>query len=198
MSQVFSPAGERISVTLISCEPNHVTLKRVNDKDGYAAVQLALPKKVKKDEKQPNTPKQNKKIFAAKKEFKITEDIGEKDTFNVNQFEIGDVVEVAGKSKGKGFQGVVKRHNFSGGPASHGHRHVLRSPGSIGSAFPQHVMKGKKMAGRMGTDKTTVKNLKIMWIDGKNNLLAVSGAVPGRKGSIVTIKSTVVKEKDNA
>lgn len=198
MSQVFSPTGERVSVTLISCEPNHVTLKRINDKDGYAAVQLALPKKVKKGEKQPNKPKQNKRIFAAKKEFKITEDIGEKNTFDVNQFEIGDIVEVVGKSKGKGFQGAVKRHNFSGGPASHGHRHALRSPGSIGSAFPQHVMKGKKMAGRMGSDKTTVKNLKIMWIDNENNLLAVSGAVPGPKGNVVAIKSTVVKNEDNA
>jgi len=96
-------------------------------------------------------------------------------------------VKVTGTSKGKGFQGVVKRHNFAGGPKTHGHRHVLRSGGSIGSAFPEHVRKGKKMAGRLGNTQITVKNLKIAWIDREKKLIAVKGALPGRKGSWVKI-----------
>lgn len=188
---MFSAEGDQVSVTLISCEPNFVTLKRIKDRDGYAAVQLALPKKkVEKDEKKPTKKKNKRKEFAAKREFKLELDDDTKEV-DVTQFNIGDVVEVVGVSKGKGFQGVVKRHGFKGGPASHGHRHVLRSGGSIGSAFPQHVMKGKKMAGRMGGDQVTVKNLKVVWIDDAKHLLAVSGAVPGAKGSVVEVKSIV-------
>ena len=192
---MFSTEGDQVGVTLISCEPNAVTLTRNEDRDGYAAVQLALPKKkVEKDEKKPTKKKNKKSEFAAKREFKL--DLDEKmKEIDVTQFEIGDVVEVVGVSKGKGYQGVVKRHGFKGGPASHGHRHVLRSPGSIGSAFPQHVMKGKKMAGRMGSDQVTVKNLKVVWIDDVKHLLAVSGAVPGAKGSVVAVKSVVDSKK---
>src|SRR3989344_482486 len=175
MSRMFSPEGEAVAVTLISAEPNAVLLRRRTDKDGYAAIQLGLPKG-------------SKKLFAARREFPV--EIDEKVTqVGVEQFTVGEVVKVAGISKGKGFQGVVKRHGFKGGPKSHGHRHVLRAPGSIGSAFPQHVRKGMRMGGRMGSDRVTVKNLAVVWIDAEKHLLAVTGAVPGSRGSIIEIVS---------
>ncbi len=109
------------------------------------------------------------------------------DKLDVASFEKGDKVSVKGISKGKGFQGVVKRHGFGGAPASHGHRHDLRAPGSIGSAFPERVMKGKKMAGRMGGKSVTAKNLTVALIDKERNLLAVRGAVPGSRGTLVIV-----------
>lgn len=173
MSRVFSPEGEAVPVTLILAEPNTITLRRLQEKDGYAAIQLGLKKK---DD------------FIARREFKM-EVPAETQTLTVEQFAPGDAIEVTGTSKGKGFQGVVKRHKFAGGPASHGHRHVLRRGGSIGSRFPQHVRKGKRMAGRMGADQVTVKNLAIVAVDAGKNLLAVKGAVPGVRGSLVVIRS---------
>lgn len=194
MSQVFSPEGEVVPVTLIFAEPNIITLRRSKEKDGHAAVQLALPRKkeVKKDgekqDKKKGKPSELKRKYMARREFAV--EVSEKElVLTVNQFEVGDVVVVVGTSKGKGFQGGVKRHGFKGGPASHGHRHSLRQMGSIGSAYPQHVFKGKRMAGRMGSDRVTVKNLSIMWIDEEKNVLAVKGAVPGAKGSVVEIIS---------
>lgn len=196
MSQMFSQEGEQVGVTLISCNPNSVTLIRNEERDGYAAVQLALPKKgVENTEKKPTDKKDKKSIFAAKREFQL-EGMKVDEKLDVTQFDIGDIVEVIGTSKGKGFQGVVKRHGFKGGPASHGHRHVLRSPGSIGSAFPQHVMKGKRMAGRMGADKVTVKSLRVEWIDPKEHVMAISGALPGAKGSIVEVRTMDNKNKE--
>lgn len=176
-------------VTLVLANPNIVTLRRTEEKDGYASVQLALPKEVKKgEEKQtPKKPNELKKAYFARSEFK-GEFPPDAKTVSVEQFSAGDVVTVVGTSKGKGFAGVVKRHNFSGGPASHGHRHVLRSGGSIGSAYPQHVMKGKKMAGRMGSDRVTVKNLTVVAVDTEKNTIALKGAVPGTRGSIIEIR----------
>lgn len=169
MSQVFMTDGNVVPVTLVVAKPNPVTLRRSKEKDGYAAVQVELPGR-------------------AKREFKgeVAEDVKE---VSVGQFTEGDIVSVAGVSKGKGFQGVVKRHGFKGGPASHGHTDWERRPGSIGQRFPQHTIKGKKMAGRMGADRVTVKNLEIIRIDAENNLLAIKGAVPGRRGSVLEIRS---------
>lgn len=182
MSQVFSPEGEVVPVTIIIAKPNAVTLRRNTDSDGYSAVQLALPKdKVKKDGER----------YEAKREFK-TEVAADTKEMNVDQFIPGDVVEVSGISKGKGFQGPVKLHHFKGGPKSHGHRHVLRKAGSIGSRFPQHTRKGKRMAARMGGDRVTVKNLTVVTIDAEKNLLAVKGAIPGKRGSLVEIRSVEV------
>ena len=183
MSQTFSADGAVIPVTLISANPNQITLRRSEGKDPSPAVQLGLPGKETK----------NGQRFAAKKEFalEVADDVTQVD---VTQFTPGDVVEVSGISKGKGFQGVVKRHNFKGGPASHGHRHVLRQAGSIGSGFPQHVFKGKRMAGRMGADRVTVKNLEVVSVDQEQNLLVIKGAVPGKRGSIVEIRSIVASE----
>jgi large subunit ribosomal protein L3 len=173
MSQVFSPEGEVVPVTLIQAEPNTVTLKRVAERDGYQAVQVALL---------------GKKRPAAVREFKgeLAEEVKE---LTVEQFSPGDLVEIVGVSKGKGFQGVVKRHGFAGGPASHGHTDWERKGGSIGSRFPQHTIKGKKMAGRMGADRVTIKKVKVMNVDSDLKVLAVKGPVPGRRGTIVEIFS---------
>ncbi len=179
MSQMFSSAGEAVPVTLILAEPNVVVLHRDKERDRQVATQLALPRQNQK----PGAKNSN---YAARREFAV-ETAGDVRTLTVAQFEPGDVIEISGISKGKGFTGVVKRHGFSGGPASHGHRHVLRSPGSIGSRFPQHVMKGKRMAGRAGSDRVTVKNLTVMWVDAEKNLLAVKGAVPGTRGSVIEV-----------
>ena len=105
----------------------------------------------------------------------------------IDQFEVGDKVRVSGITKAKGFQGVVKRHGFKGSPRSHGHKHDWRAPGSIGSSFPEHVLKGKKMAGRMGGRRFSVRNLEVADIDKENNILFLKGAVPGVKGRIVEI-----------
>jgi len=193
MSQVFSEDGEAIAVTLIFARPNVVTLWRKEDKDGYAAVQLALPKKDKEEKGEKKlTPTTLKRMYAARREFVGEFDEGVK-MLGVDQFAEGDVIQVSGISKGKGTAGVVKRHHFKGGPASHGHRHVLRQAGSIGAAYPQHVFKGTRMAGRMGHDRVTVKNLSVIAVDASKNLLAVKGAIPGPKGSVVEVRS--VEEK---
>ncbi len=179
MSQMFSPAGEVVPVTLIVAEPNQITLRRTEGKDGYTAVQLALPK--------PKVKSDGQKYIAAR-EFK-TEMPEEATQVSVDQFKPGDVIEVVGISKGKGFQGVVKRHHFKGGPASHGHRLNLRRPGSIGQRFPQHTLRGMRMATRMGADRVTVKNLTVVSVDTSQNLLAIKGALPGKRGSLIEIRS---------
>lgn len=181
MSQVFSAEGDVIPVTLIVAEPNRVSIRRNEKKDGYGAVQLELRKR--KAGEQPV-----KKTTGTRREFRgaIAEEITE---VTVEQFVAGDMVAVSGISKGKGFQGVVKKHHFKGGPASHGHRHVLRRPGSIGSRFPQHTVKGVRMAGRMGGERVTVKNLQVISVDAQKQLLVLKGAVPGKPGTILTIQS---------
>lgn len=187
MSQVFDEKGNVIPVTLIEAGPCEVTQIKTKEKDGYTAVQVGFKKieKIKKIKK----PLQ-KKPFRYLQEFrnKIEEfKVGQK--INVSVFKEGDMVLVSGFSKGKGFQGVVKRWKFAGRPATHGTKHELRTPGSTGSRFPQRVIKGKKMPGRMGFERITVKNLKVVKVDSENNILAVKGAVPGRRGSFLEIRS---------
>jgi len=187
MTQTFTAEGAVVPVTLISAEPNHILVRREEGKDHRNAVQLGLPGKDSKKDGQR---------FTARKEFAL-EVADDAKTVDVSQFEPGEVVEVAGTSKGKGYAGVVKRHNFAGGPASHGHRHVLRQAGSIGSGFPQHVFKGKRMAGRMGADRVTVKNLEVVSVDQEQNLIALKGAVPGKRGSVVEIRSLKANDKQD-
>jgi len=188
MSEWWNEKEEVEPITLIGCERLYIFGKRTKEKDGYSAVILGLAKKDEfpKEEKE----KKKRKLFKHVFEFRVDENdtqLNVGDKVNVTIFNKGDLVKVTGLSKGKGYQGVVKKHGFSGGPKTHGHRHVLRSAGSIGSAFPQHVMKGKKMAGRMGNVQRTVKNLKIAWIDTEKNIVAIKGAVPGRRGNWVKI-----------
>jgi large subunit ribosomal protein L3 len=188
MSQVFSPEGEVIPITIIQAHPNAVTLRRLPDRDGYAAVQLALPKKKREGQEEPSEQQNTEPTeYVAQREFLGLLDEGVAE-LTVAQFTPGEAVEVSGISKGKGFQGVVKRHHFKGGPASHGHTDWERRGGSIGQRFPQHTLKGKRMAGRMGAQRITVKNLHVVLVDPALHLLTVKGAVPGPAGSVVEIR----------
>jgi len=193
MSQLFDKKGYVVPVTLVEAGPCSVVQVKSKENDGYSAVQIGFgeikDKKVKKPQKGHFKKAGLEKGFRYLREFpnghlKIGEQI------DVSIFQEGEIVKVAGISKGKGFQGVVKRHGFSGFPASHGTKHGSRAPGSIGSAFPERVWKGKKMAGRMGNERVTVSGLEIVQIDKKNNLLAIEGAIPGKKGILLEIVTT--------
>ncbi len=166
---------EALHVTLVECF-GKVSLIRTKEKNGYDAVQLTMP---------------FTKNKAVRREFRIENpgalQIKENDEVKVEIFEIGNKVSVRGKTKAKGFQGVVKRHGFSGSPKSHGHKHDLRAPGSIGSGFPEHVVKGKRMAGRMGGTNSVSKNVKVVFIDKEKSILGLKGAVPGVPGSVIEI-----------
>lgn len=190
MSQIFSKEGRVIPVTLIEVLPCKVVQVKTEEKDDYKAVQVGFgevkEKKLKKPQKGHIKKAGLKKNFSGFMEFKDI-DLKVGDEINISVFEEGDKVKVSGISKGKGFQGVVKRHGFSGMPASHGTKHGLRAPGSIGSAWPQKVFKGKKMAGRMGFERVTVRGLQIAQVDKENGLLAIKGAVPGAKGTLLEI-----------
>ncbi len=193
MSQVFNKEGKVIPITLIESGPCLVTQIKTKEKDGYQAIQIGFGKKKKLNKPQTGHLKnlENKNIkWLREFHFLKPETCNLKlgDEITVDIFQEGDKVKVSGISKGKGFQGVVKRWGFHGSPKTHGTKHGLRAPGSIGSSFPERVFKGKKMAGRMGGERITVKNLKIIKIDKKNNLLAVSGAIPGRKGTLLEIR----------
>lgn len=171
--------GVAQNVTLLEVGKNVVTQVKTADKDGYAAVQIGWLDEKKADKKKVV----NAHEFCVEK----VEDYKLNDEIKVDQFSTEDKVNVIGISKGKGYQGVVKRHNFSGSPSTHGHRHDHRAPGSIGCAFPERVFPGKRMAGRMGSDQVTAKNLKVALVDAEKNLLALEGAVPGNNGSIVQV-----------
>ncbi|OGI25864.1 MAG: 50S ribosomal protein L3 [Candidatus Moranbacteria bacterium RBG_13_45_13] len=183
MSTIYDEKKGALNVTLVECLPNKITQIRNNEKDKYEAIQVGIENK----ELGIKNKKKADKI-RKKKEFKAdAKDLNIGDTIDINQFEIGDKVKVSGITKAKGFQGVVKRHGFKGSPKSHGHKHDLRAPGSIGATFPEHVIKGKRMAGRMGGVRSSVRNLEIVEVDKENNILFLRGAVPGVKGRIVEI-----------
>jgi len=188
MSQLFNEQGVPVPVTLLHSVPCTVTALRKSGVHGYTAIQVGLPRSKKID----NNAK--KVVYRKKVELRLGDgadvELKEGDTVSPEQFKTGDKVTIIGTSKGKGFQGVVKRHGFAGAPASHGTKHTLRAPGSIGSRFPQHVRKGLKMAGRMGQDRHTTKNVEIILVDVPNNTIAVKGQVPGARGSFVTIQTT--------
>ncbi len=191
MSQVFTEDGRVVPVTIVKAEPAVVTLIRSEEKDKYSAVQIASGTRKEKNIAKPQLVQwKGLGTFRYVKEFRVdSHEYQRGDKIDVSIFEVGDVVDVSGISKGKGFQGVVKRHGFAGGPKSHGQKHSLRAPGSIGSTGPQRVFKGKKMAGHMGYDRVTVKNLEIVAIDTENNLLMIKGAVPGAFGTLLEIKT---------
>lgn len=190
MSQAFDKSGNVLPVTVIDAGPCVITQIKTKDKDGYAAVQIGFKKIEKKKKiKKP----QAKNPFRFFREFRSATDeknsqykIGEK--IDVSVFQEGDKVKISGISKGKGFAGGVKRWGFAGRGASHGVKHEARTIGSVGSSFPERVIKGKKMPGRMGFERITIKNLKIVKVDKENNLLAINGAVPGRRGTLLEIR----------
>ena len=183
MSQMFNENGKLIPVTLVSAGPCEVLQVKTKEKDGYAAVQVGF-EKIEKEKKIKKTMKG--KPFRFLKEVKDGDaKVGE--LISVSVFKAGDKVKISGVSKGKGFQGAVKRHGFSGRNATHGVKHEHRTVGSIGATFPQRVIKGKKMPGRMGFARVTVKNLEIVKVEEGQNLLAIKGAVPGRIGALLEI-----------
>jgi large subunit ribosomal protein L3 len=175
MTTIYTEEKEALNVTLVECF-SKISLVRTEEKNGYSAVQVEISKT---------------KNRTFRKEFKISKEEENKvqtgEEIKVDVFELGEKVKVSGITKAKGFQGVVKRHGFKGAPKSHGHKHDLRAPGSIGSGFPEHVTKGKRMAGRMGGKRATSKNVKVVFIDKEKNLIGVKGAVPGVAGRIVEI-----------
>ena len=199
MTQLFDENGNVSRVTIVEAGPCVITQIKTGEKDGYQAVQIGFGKD--KNAAQPQighanhdgvTPKHFKEVRLDETVANVEAAEGETPLkvgtkIDVSQFEAGDAVEVVGISKGKGFAGTVKRHNFSTGPKTHG-SHNYRAPGSIGSGYPQHVLKGIKMAGRMGGARVTAKGLKIVQVDNANNLLAISGSVPGPRKSVVMIR----------
>ena len=190
MTQIFKE-DKVIPVTLIESGPNFVTQVKTKDRDNYSAIQVGFGAKKEKNIKKPQRGHlKNLDNLRWLREFRVEDSkLNNGDKIDVSVFAPGDKVNVVAISKGKGFQGVVKRHGFHGGPKSHGQKDRHRAPGSIGSSFPEHVFKGKRMAGRMGGDRVTVKNLEIVEIDGENNLIALKGAVPGRRGALVMIRA---------
>ena len=190
MTQIISKDGVAVPVTLIQAGPMTVTQVKTVDTDGYTAVQVAygegknLSKAVAGHTKPAgSTPKHIR-------EFRVTElpeGLSVGSTYNVSTFALGDIVDATGTSKGKGFAGTVKRHNFATTRHTHGGKMYIRKPGSIGSMFPQKVFKGKRMAGRMGHDRVTVKNLVVAYVDPINNLIGLRGAVPGPKKGLIII-----------
>ena len=193
MTSIYSAEGKATPCTVIEAGPCVVTQVKTQDKDGYEAIQLGFGER-----KEKNTPNALKGHFKKAKtspksklvEFKGFEGLNLGDIVNVNIFEEGDFVGVAGTSKGKGFQGVVKRHGFGGvGQATHGQHNRLRAPGSIGAcSYPARVFKGLRMAGQTGNKRVSVENLEILKVLTDKNLIVVKGSVPGPKGSTVTIE----------
>lgn len=189
MTQIISEDGRAVPVTLIQAGPVTVTQVKSVETDGYNAVQVAYGegKNLSKAVAGHVKPAQvsPKKI----REFRVEElpaDMKVGDSIDVTQFALGDIVDATGVSKGKGFAGTVKRHNFNTSKKTHGGNGNVRKPGSIGSMYPQKVFKGKRMAGRMGHDRVTVKNLEVAYVDATTNLIGLKGAVPGpRKGLVV-------------
>lgn len=197
MTQLFDEAGRVLPVTVLSVPQVVVTKVKTTEADKYNAIQVGYGEKKAKNAKKPVVGQYKElvaegKSFAGLKEFRVKGSMPEMktgDEIKASTFAVGDVVEVSSISKGKGFQGVVKRHGFSGGPRSHGQKHSEREPGSIGATGPQRVFKGLRMAGRMGADRVTVKNLKVAAVDADNNLIFIKGAIPGRKGTLVEVKT---------
>lgn len=198
MSQIFDEKGSVVPVTLVEAGPCFVAqVKSKEAKDGYSAVQIAFGAI-----KRVNKPKQGhlSKVQSSKlkiqdfgkylKEFRVeSTDLKVGDELGASIFVQGDAVKVSGLTIGRGFQGVVKRHGFKGGPKSHGQKHSLRRPGSIGATFPERVPKGRRMAGRYGGERVTMRNLKIAKVDAENNIIAIKGAVPGKKGTLLEIST---------
>lgn len=184
---MFDEKGRVAPVTLIEVKPCKVAHIRTQDKDGYRAVQIGCVESEKLNKPEKGHLKEVGGL-ALLKEFRTTgADYKVGDTIDVSIFQEGDRVKISGVTKAKGFQGVVKRHGFRGGSATHGQKHSQREPGSIGATWPQRVLKGQRMAGRMGGVRKTVSGLRIVKVEKDENLIAVLGAIPGRRGTLLEI-----------
>jgi len=198
MTRIFTEQGLSLPVTVIEAGPCFVTQIKTTAKDGYDAVQLGFNETRKKLLTKPVLGHLEKgkvppvKVIKEFRDFDGLSDLKPGDEIKVERFSEGEIVDVTGTTKGKGFTGVVKRHGFGGGPKTHGQSDRMRAPGSLGqSSYPSRVFKGMKMAGRMGNQSVTVKNLMIIKVDPTNNLLIVKGAVPGANNGIVYVKKSV-------
>ncbi len=191
MTEYFSPDGKVFPVTVIEAGPITVTRIFEKSKDGYDAVQVGFGVQKESRVSKGSRGAMKGAFYKELKEFRLKptdkNDAKEGDIIDVGAFAVGDKLLVSSVSKGKGFQGVVKRHGFGGGPRSHGQKHSEREPGSIGGGLRTHVPKGMRMAGRTGGDRITQKNLEVIFIDKENNTMLVKGAIAGKRGSLVEI-----------
>jgi len=191
MTEYFSETGEVFPVTIISTPASTVTKVFEKATDGYDSVQVGFGTAKKNNVNKARAGVMKGKLFKTLKEFRLkhgaTSDVKEGDVIDVSIFAPGDKLQVTSVSKGKGFQGVVKRHGFAGGPRTHGQKHSEREPGSIGGGLRTHVPKGMRMAGRMGSDRITQKNLKVVFVDKENELMLIKGAIAGKRGTLVEI-----------
>lgn len=191
MTSILDEKGAAIAVTLLSASPNVITQLKTDETDGYGAVQLGFENNKRPAKPQAGHFKPAKATPKVTREFRITgeetSELGVGDQLAADSFSVGDVVSVTGVSKGKGFAGTIKRHNFHRGRKTHGGR-SYRRPGSIGSMYPQRIFPGKKMAGQMGHEQVTTKNLKVAIIDTELHVIGVAGAVPGPRAGLVLIK----------
>jgi len=207
MTQVFDESGEVIPVTIIEAGPCFVTQKKTVKQDGYTAIQLGFKEVKPKRLTQPqrgHLRKNNLPPLRYLREIRMSEgdleDYEEGQKISIGIFEVGEIVDVVGTSKGRGFAGVVKRHGFRGGPKTRGQSDRHRAPGSIGqTTTPGRVFKGKRMAGRMGNQRVSVQDLQVVLVDPQRNLLAVKGSVPGARNGLLLIKearkTTVMRKK---
>lgn len=200
MTQYIEEDGSVVPVTVIEAGPCYVTQIRTPERDGYSAVQLGFDELAKRSNgasrlSKPAVGHLNRDgvtlpDLRVLREFRTAQvSVQEGDRITCDVFEKGQLVDIVGTSKGRGFAGTIKRHNFNRGPKTHGQSDRERSPGSIGaSAYPSRVFKGKRMGGRMGNDRVTIQNVEVVLVDADKNLLAVKGSVPGQRGGIVVIK----------
>ena len=202
MTQVFTKSGKLIPVTVVEVEPNVVTQIKTIEKDGYDAVQLGAVTVKEKSSNKAKIGHTNKANTTPKRFLREIRGVNVEDytlgqVIDASIFKEGEIVDVTGTSKGKGYQGVIKRWNQSRGPMGHGSQYH-RGVGSLGTLLPMHVLKGKKMPGHMGNETTTIQNLEVVSVDVENNIILVKGNVPGPKKSLVMIKTSVKKgEKVN-
>ncbi len=197
MTQVFTKSGKLVPVTVVEVEPNVVTQIKTKEKDGYDAIQLATVTVKEKNSNKAKIGHAKKANTAPKRFLKELRGVNVSDytlgqVISVDVFKEGEIVDVSGVSKGKGFQGVIKRYNQSRGPMGHGSQYH-RGVGSLGTLLPMHVLKGKKLPGHMGNVATTIQNLEVVSVDLENNVILIKGNVPGPKKSLVMIKTSVKK-----
>jgi large subunit ribosomal protein L3 len=190
MTQIFDKDGKVHPVTILLGGDLTVTQIKTKENEGYDAVQVGFGQKREKNINKPLKGHLNGVNARFIKEFRVENpaDFKVGDKIDLSAFAVGDIIEVAAVSKGKGYQSVIKRHGFSGQPRSHGQKHSENAPGSIGGGLRNMVPKNMRMAGRMGGDRITVKNLKVLGVDKENNQLIINGAIPGRRGTLVEIR----------
>ena len=199
MTQVFTHDGKLIPVTVVEVEPNVVMQVKTVEKDGYNAIQLGVFEKKEKNSNKPAVGHAKKANTTPKRFLKEIRDVEGSynlgDQLSANIFEAGEVVDVTGTSKGKGFEGTIKRHNQSRGPMTHGSRYH-RGPGSLGTMLPKRVLKGKNLPGHMGHETITIQNLEIIEANADENYILVSGNIPGAKNSLVLIKQAAKNSRE--